>query len=434
METEINLGNKYNYEKDISMTIELDKTCYSKGELIHGIITLTPKENSNIKELLNPYAVISFQEKQNYEFLDSFYDKDRDILKPTKRNINEIISLDTIPMDFSKYANANMLPNLKIPFEVHAPKSAYPSCLFESNIYVIHFLTCEFESLKVKKSVIIIIKNSPYFTKENGLLKTPAIYKQIIEKHKFAVFSCGYFELKITLDKNICPYNENLPIKVDIDCKNLSLIKLQGVKIYIYRKIKKNNIKNKKVALEEKIEEIVRKTLPLREGGKLYHVEDEIKLPISSNDLNPDKVYKILDKDKREEKLKFFNIKLFPSCDGGLLSCQYYIKIIIETNTLFSTNEEMLIPIDFYSVYKEEKNDSNNINNKNKIGEKINLEKQKENDELKDEENIEDNLNINLQVFYNDFNSKEKDNEKSNDNNKENDKYEGFEILHNFDE
>ena len=124
METEINLGNKYNYEKDISMTIELDKTCYSKGELIHGIITLTPKENSNIKELLNPYAVISFQEKQNYEFLDSFYDKDRDILKPTKRNINEIISLDTIPMDFSKYANANMLPNLKIPFEVHAPKSA----------------------------------------------------------------------------------------------------------------------------------------------------------------------------------------------------------------------------------------------------------------------------------------------------------------------
>jgi hypothetical protein len=166
----------------------------------------------------------------------------------------------------------------------------------------------------------------------------------------------------------------------------------------------------------------------------LYHVEDEIKLPISSNDLNPEEVYKILDKDKREEKLKFFNIKLFPSCNGGLLSCQYYIKIIIETNTLFSTNEEMLIPIDFYSVYKEEKNNSNNINNKNKIGEKINLEKQKENDELKDEENIEDNLNINQQVFYNDFNSKEKDNEKSNDNNKENDKYEGFEILHNFDE
>ena len=78
---------------------------------------------------------------------------------------------------------------------------------------------------------------------------------------------------------------------------------------------------------EEKIEEIVRKTLTLRKGEKVYHIKDEIKLPISSNDSNPEEVYKILDKDKSEDNKKFFNVRLYPSCYGGLLSCNYYIKI-----------------------------------------------------------------------------------------------------------
>ena len=57
METEINLGDKYNYEKDISMTIELDKTCYSKGELIHGIITLIQKGPLTLKRHLKSLTI-----------------------------------------------------------------------------------------------------------------------------------------------------------------------------------------------------------------------------------------------------------------------------------------------------------------------------------------------------------------------------------------
>ena len=427
-ESNLNLSIQSNPENGISLDIELNKTCFSKDEYIYGIIVLTPKINSFIKEFLNPYALISIQEKHNYEYLDSSYDQENDEIKPTKKSINEFKTLIKTQYNFSNYLNSSMIPCLKIQFRIKVPNNAYPSCLFDKNTFVIHYLTIEFESLKAKKSEIIIIKNSPYFTKENGLLKIPAVYKHILTKHKYVIFDCGYMEVKITLEKNICPYNENLPIEINIDCSKLDKIKVKGVKIYIYRSYKKNNPNNKKIIYEKKIEEIVRKTLPLREGEKTYHIEDGIKLPLSSNDLNPEEVYKILDKDKREPNLKFNNIKLYPSCNGGLLSCLYYITIVIETNTLFSTNEEIIIPIDFYSPfipYEKEGNIKINISKSfnKKLDNKIILKKK--------EDNFEENFNINQLIFSEDF-GKKKEGKKSieiNKNKNDNDNSEGFEIL-----
>ena len=404
MQNDFYLGDEFNYENDVSLSIELDKTCYSKGEKINGTLILSPEQNSTHTELVNPYAKFSFIEKQCYEFLETFYEKDRDIIKPTRKNIEEIKILGSYPMNFSKYEKSNMLPNLKIPFQIMIPINAYPSLISDKNTYILHFLTCELESLKVKKSVPFIIKNNPYFTKENKLLKIPYETKQLIGKHKFAIISCGNFEVKINLEKNICPYNENLPITIDIDCSNLNNIKLKGVNIYIFRTFRKNSQKNKNLMKEEKTEEIVRKTLPLREGEITYHIEDGIKLPISSNNLNPEIVYQLLDKNKDQGMKKFQNIKLFPSCSGGLLSCNYFLKIIIETNTLFSTNEEMIIPVDFYSS-------SNNNKEDNEKNSKINMN-------LNIEENNDGNLNINQQVFIKETQTYG-NNIKSNNNNSE---------------
>ena len=429
MKSCFNLGDKFNYEKDVSLSIELNKTCYSKGELLKGTIILTPKQNSNITELLNPYAVISFQEKQSYEYLEVFHDKDRDIMKPTRKNIEEINPLGSCPMNFSNFANAKLIPSLKIPFELNVPYNAYPSCFFEKDCYIVHFLTCEFESLQVKKSVMIIIKNNYYFSKENKLLKIPTIETKTINKHKLAVISCGFFVVKITLEKNICPYNENLPIVIDIDCSQLKILKIKSVKMHIYRSIRKNSQKNKNLIKEEKTEEIIRKTLPLKEGEAMYHVEDGIKLPLSSNDLNPEEVYKKLDNDKRQGNIKFENIKLYPSCSGGLLSCQYFIKVLIETNTLFSTNEEIKIPVDFYSPFNN--NDDvgssfNNVNiNQNENNKNIKEEKNDEN--IDNEIDIDSNLNINQQVFVNETKSTKV--EKKNENKKNSNNIDDFQIL-----
>lgn len=416
MKNRFNLSEKYNYEKEVSLSIELDKICYSKGELLTGTLILTPKENSTITELANPYTKFSFLEKQCYEFIDKFHEKDNDILKPTRKNIKEINPLGTLPMDFSNYANAKMVPCLKIPFKINVPNNAYPSCIFDEMSYVIHFLICEIESLQVKKSTMIIIKNNYYFSKENKLLKIPTEYNKIIHKHKLAVISCGFFVVKVTLPRNICPYNKNLPITIEIDCSKLTVIKIKGVKIYIFKNYRKNTQKNKNLMKEEKTEEIVSKTIPLTEGLIGYKVEDEIKLPLSSKDPNPEEVYKLLDKAKNQGNQNFDNIKLFPSCTGGLLSCQYYIKIIIETNTLFSTNEEIIIPIDFYSPFNNNDDmggSSNYINNKENM-----IKEENKNENLKNEGDVDGNLNINQQVFMSGNNEIKSEQEIKQDENK----------------
>ena len=148
----------------------------------------------------------------------------------------------------------------------------------------------------------------------------------------------------------------------------------------------------------------------------MYHVEDGIKLPLSSNDLNPEAVYRMLDNDKSISKLKSYSVKLFPSCEGGLLSCHYSIKILVETNTLFSTNEEMNIPIDFYSPFNLSDNSNDNyepiIIKKEEKNEKINMNNNVQNNEIKDEDQLDCNLNINQQIFINE--NKSEQNKESN--------------------
>jgi len=414
MKSNFNLGDKYNFENEVSLSIELEKTCFSQGELINGTIILTPKPNSTITELINPFAKISFYEKHCYEFLETYHEEDNNIIKPTRKLTKELKSLGLYSMDFSKYKNAKLNPNLKIPFQIKTPNESYPSCFFEKNAFVIHFIVCEFESLKVKKSFPIIIKNNYYFSKENKLLQIPAIYRKDISKSKFGLLSCGNFAVMVTLDKNICPYNEHLPIKIDIDCTNLTGIKIKGIMIYLIRSYRKNAKINKKFLKEEKKEELVQKILPLKEGLISYQIEDDIKIPKSGIDLNPEEVYKLLDKDKNPITEKFENVRLYPSCSGGLLSCQYNIKIIIETNTLFSANEEIIIPIDFYSPF----NNKDDNNNKNEININTN------NEEIIDVNNIDNNLNINQQVFIS-----ENDNQSGQNNKSSNNKNKGFEIL-----
>jgi len=414
MKSNLNLGNKFNFENEVSLSIELEKTCFSQGELINGTIILTPKPNSTITELITPFAKVSFLEKQCYEFLETYRENDSDIINPNRKLTKELKYLGLYSKDFSKYKNAKMIPNLKIPFQIKVPNNAYPSCFFEKNAFVIHFLICEFESLKVKKSIPFIIKNNYYFSKENNLLQIPAIYRKDITKYKFGLFSCGNFAVMVTLDKNICPYIEYLPIKIDIDCTNLKSIKIKGVIIHLIRSYRKNAKINKNFLKEEKKEEIVRKNLPLREGLKSYKIEDVIIIPKSGLDLNPEEVYKLLDNDKQRGIEKFENIKLFPSCSGGLLSCQYNIKIVIETDTSFSSNEEIIIPVDFYSPFNYK--DNNEKENENKID--------IINEEIIVENKIDNNLKINEQVFIHENNNQSGQNNKISININE-----GFEYL-----
>ena len=129
---------------------------------------------------------------------------------------------------------------------------------------------------------------------------------------------------------------------------------------------------------------------------------------------NPYEIYKQLDTDNRCYGEKFKDVLLFPSCYDGFLTCEYYFKIVLETNTLFSTDEYLIMPIDFYAKEnekgkKEEKEDDDEITfeklrhiNKEKFitpmgnnpGNKIISQSKTINEEKKD--NNEDNNIINI--------------------------------------
>ena len=342
---------KYNSEKNVSITIELNKTCFSRGEMIIGKIILQPKEGHlNQTQLLNPYALISIYEKHYYEYREYYYDDSRKTTSSRTRNEVENIPLLSIPMEFTNFMGANILLGIQIPFEIKTPETAYPSCIFGTNEYVKHFLTIEIPSLEAKRTEIIVVKNNIYFSNYNGLLKAPCCHYLKTTKYKYAFFNYGSFNSTITLSKNIFAYNEAIPFVIDIECSQLS-IDIRELNITLYRKTRNNYSNDHTKKRSERNTKISNKTIPLIKEEKMYHVEDAIQMPKTPIDLNPKETYNILDNDKRKYNEKYKNIKLFPTCYGGLLSCEYYLTITFVMNSWFTTNEEVKIPLDLYEPF-----------------------------------------------------------------------------------
>ena len=78
------------------------------------------------------------------------------------------------------------------------------------------------------------------------------------------------------------------------------------------------------------------------------YIEDVIAIDI---DKNPKNIYKKLDVDNRKVSEKYSGIYLYPTCFGGLLSVEYFIKMEIEMDTMWSTTEDFNIPIDFFEPF-----------------------------------------------------------------------------------
>lgn len=340
----------YNFEKYVSMTLELNKTCFSKGELILGKIILQPKDGLIQTQLLNPYPKISLDEKHHYEYQEYYYDSTRKTTSSRKKEEEENRPLLSIQMNFSNFTGANILLGITIPFEVKVPETSYPSCIFDSTSYVKHFFIVDFPSIEARKTQIIVIKNNLYFSVYNGLLKAPVSLCLKATKYKYAFFNYGSFNSTITLSKNIFFYNEVIPLMIDIDCPKLS-ISIKSIRVILNRIIKRNYHSDHKKIRSEKTIEIVSKTIPLKKGESMYHIEEIIQMPTLPLDLNTKEAYTVLDNDKRKYSEKFKNILLFPTCYGGLLTCEYQLKIIFEMDSWFTSNEKVVIPLDIYEPF-----------------------------------------------------------------------------------
>ena len=187
---------EFNIEKNVSMTLELNKTCFSKGEYVYGSIILRPKEGLQQTLLTSPYATLYLTEYFYYKYTESQYDPAHKNNRYVTKVAEENIPLLTLPLNFSNFQNANIMTTITIPFQVQIPLNCYPSCIFDSTSYVKHYLSIDFPSIQAKKTAIIIIKNNSHFSTYNGLLQTPAVCFKETTKHKL-FFSQGSFTASI---------------------------------------------------------------------------------------------------------------------------------------------------------------------------------------------------------------------------------------------
>ena len=368
---------KYNFESQVSMTINLPKTCYCVGESITGNLYLKTKPYMQEMALISPKATVSL--RQLYYVNKKESDFEFSGIKDTNTPLEKEINLFLYDINLSNFQGANLLQGVNIPFSLRIPDNSFPSCIFDETTYIRHFLIFNFISIKAKKTAIIIIKNQKYYSESNKLFKSPAICTEEMSKHQYAIFSKGSFTASIKLARNSFRYDEIIPFIVEIDCSKLSI----GVKSIIVSlnvsQIIKDDLNQSEIK-SKKVKEIVSKNIELTKGDKKYIVDDIIKMPSTPD--NPKIMYQQLDSDKRKFSEKYKNILLLPTLYSDILNCEYSIKVVFEMDTLFSTNESLEMPIEFYEneiiVEKEEEinlpdydeliksqniNQQNNINN-----------------------------------------------------------------------
>ena len=417
-DTEYNF--KYNYDSQVSFIISLTKISYSKGETVTGTMFLKTKPYLQETILYNPQASISFIEFQH----SGEQETDFDIYgSPSNNKLSKKEKIYfTYPLNLFAYNGANLYAGVNINFFVNLPKECSSSCFIDNNTYIKHFILIDFPTIRAKKSEAIIIKNTKYYTLENKLYKTPIISKLETSKHKYAVFNMGEIKATMTLSKNSFKYNETIYFIVEIDASKLT-IEINGIKVSLIVNLKTRESNNSKDININKSIEIITKNIKVKKGEKRYYIDEFIKMP--DNSYNPENLYKKYDGLK---KLKFNNETfLYQPCYNDIINIQYSIRSMIEINSLFSTNEFMEIPIDFYADENINNNENKNVNIKNNNNNNNNLEN--DDDELpsleeiikgdnqkKIENKIDDNGNFNINYVDN-INNYYNNNDKGNENN-----------------
>ena len=336
---------------NVNLNIELIKTCYFPGELINGILILTPKAGINDAIFFNTQSHFIISERKYYK------SKQNDQMQIFDHVIENTILFEK-DFSYDQFLNENILLEIKIPFSIQLPINSYPSCFFSGSLaYVTHNLQVEFPVLKAYKSIMFIVKNSQYFNKENGLLKEPCQINKNISKSKF-LLNKGNFTVLIKLDKNYFFYDENIIYDIILDFSELDLYANEII-IKIVKKIQKNFKTNHNLPLMVIKDDITTQKISLDKNNKKFHFKDGIKIDKKHN---PILVYQDMDKNgpyKLEENKIKKDFFLTPCCYGGLLSVFYELNIKIVFDSLLTFNEEFNIPLDFFP--HQNFDDKNNI-------------------------------------------------------------------------
>ena len=240
-------------------------------------------------------------------------------------------------------------PEIKFPFSVKIPLDSYPTLLLNNNDFVRHYLTIDIPHCNAKRTTVSIIRN----VYPNGVLTKNIEIKKDFNKSKL-LSNKGSISVQVKMAKNFFCYEELVPFEMDIDCSNLDKkLKLKGVKVLLVRRKRKNYVSELTKERYSKQKEIYTKEINLEKGLTTYNISDFVNFPTEIR--YPPKIYEEFEKHGAYEvNDKKLNVKLYPSCRLGILSCEYYLKFRFLFDSLLTLKEKMKIPI-----YFTENNDLN---------------------------------------------------------------------------
>ena len=247
----------------------------------------------------------------------------------------------------------------------------------------------------VKRTLIFIVKNNIPIPNNIG---APVKVEQKFNKSKL-FFKKGSCNLKVELPKNYFLFSEKLSFNINFNRKDLKM-KIKKLSISLYREIRKNNSNNKLRSLSTI--KIQSKDYIINENQDIYNINDCFYLSNSSQKQSFSDVYNVLEKHGLFEINEKYDY-LYPSCAGGLLSIDYYLKAKIYFESSLTFDETIRIPLNFYidnnNNQNKENNQSNNINiNSDSNINHINIINNNNNNSNIIEQNninIENNLNTN---------------------------------------
>ena len=336
--------NKYiKKNSELDMNITLKEYILFPGTKIEGAIELIPKNDMKIQK--EQKILFKLTQFQKYEFLTQNY---KDEIQESSDS-KEILIIDkNITKAFS---NEYLKKKTKIEFCINLPadenKYFYPTFEFRKNdinIFIRHLLTIELPDLGVANSTGIIILKLP--EKQNmNIKKDSNIY--IDKKIKNFLISDGKFSCGIRIKKLSFSFDEEIPIKLDIDSSELIDLKIENIEFILQKKIfikscidyKYFNLKEERMIVAcKKYEgaEVQKKNFQLLEKLKL----NKSGIPDFS-EIIKERFTKFNEHfTERDDQRMILN----PSVNTDLFGCEYKIKINIHFNH-YDINKDFVIDL-----------------------------------------------------------------------------------------
>ena len=328
-----------NLSKKAKATVDviLENPILLQGEVIKGLISITPKNGSDITTLSNPNINFAILQEQSWQ---SFIFSQED--KTTKNGMSNNSFYSNQTMNCSQYKDKNISEGITIPFQYNIPFDITPSLEWPSTryefAYIRNFLNVTIDELAFTKKILLIILKRPC------LLQSPLRMSVSEERKKFLLFGSGKIVVEGLYPKSSFPILGTIPLTVKVDASKSDVL-IKSVVVKLKRKLEfysKDKLKSMRSILQDMYEE--KKNVSSKSEDILFNIPfkdgPDIKYNTQSSALG--------------ENTEI--CCLIPNVQTSTIKVIYYIKITAEPDDLLAKKIELKMMVDFYSKDQDQLN------------------------------------------------------------------------------